>query len=162
MNESEAKMSSILLNSDHAYFAQKMLGDLRNEKKHMLFYLTAASTVSGMHREEYKEYFAKEAAAEMQHVIEFQNALLGMGVDLTQTNDAVEFNHYILSYSPVELLEYALKMEMEVVANYAQRIKEDVKLLQEPDQTWMENFYEEQLVKSREDVDNLRMLLRTV
>jgi hypothetical protein len=159
MREREAKM---LLNPDHAYFAQKMLSDLRNEKKHMLFYLTAASTVGGIHREEFKEYFAKEAASEMAHVIEFQNALLGLGVDLTETNDAVEFNHYILSYSPIELLDYALKMEAEVVANYAQRIKEDVKLLQEPDQTWMENFYEDQLVKSREDVDNLRMLLRTV
>lgn len=152
----------MLDNLNHCQFAQIMLGDLRNEKKHMLFYLTAASTVSGLHREEYREYFAKEAAAEMEHVIEFQNALLGMGVDLTETNDAVEFNHYILSYSPTELLDYALKMEQEVVENYARRIKEDVKLLNEPDQTWMENFYEEQLVKSRQDVDNLRMMLRSV
>lgn len=159
MREREAKM---LLNPDHAYFAQKMLSDLRNEKKHMLFYLTAASTVSGMHREEYREHFTKEASSEMQHVIEFQNALLGLGVDLTETNDAIEFNNYILSYSPIELLDYALKMESEVVANYAHRIKEDMKLLSEPDQTWMENFYEEQLVKSRKDVDNLKMLLRTV
>lgn len=152
----------MLDNLNHCQFAQIMLGDLRNEKKHMLFYLTAASTVSGLHREEYREYFAKEAAAEMEHVIEFQNALLGMGVDLTETNDAVEFNHYILSYSPTELLDYAMKMEQEVVENYARRIKEDVKLLNEPDQTWMENFYEEQLVKSRQDVDNLRMMLRSV
>lgn len=159
MKKGEAKM---LDNLNHCQFAQIMLGDLRNEKKHMLFYLTAASTVSGLHREEYREYFAKEAAAEMEHVIEFQNALLGMGVDLTETNDAVEFNHYILSYSPTELLDYALKMEQEVVENYARRIKEDVKLLNEPDQTWMENFYEEQLVKSRQDVDNLRMMLRSV
>lgn len=159
MKKGEAKM---LDNLNHCQFAQIMLGDLRNEKKHMLFYLTAASTVSGLHREEYREYFAKEAAAEMEHVIEFQNALLGMGVDLTETNDAVEFNHYILSYSPTELLDYAMKMEQEVVENYARRIKEDVKLLNEPDQTWMENFYEEQLVKSRQDVDNLRMMLRSV
>ena len=159
MKEREAKM---LKNPKYCEFAQKMLGDLRNEKKHMLFYLTAASTVSGLHREEYKEYFRKEAEAEMGHVVEFQDALLGFGVDLSETNDAVEFNHYILSYSPTELLDYALKMECEVVENYAKRIKEDTLLLDEPDQTWMENFYEEQLVKSREDVDNLRMLLRTV
>jgi len=152
----------MLSNPSHAQFAQIMLGDLRNEKKHMLFYLTAASTVGGLHREEFKEFFAEEAASEMKHVQQFQDALLGLGVDLTETSDAIEFNHYILSYSPYELLDFALKMESEVVANYAKRIKEDVKLLDEPDQTWMENFYEEQLVKSRQDVDNLRMLLRTV
>jgi len=152
----------MIANLNHAQFVQIMLGDLRNEKKHMLFYLTATSMVSGLHREEYKEFFSTEASSEMTHVIEFQDALLGLGADLQETIDAVEFNEYILSYCPVKLLTYALEMEREVVSNYARRIKEDVTLLNEPERTWMEIFYEDQLVKSKKDVDNLQMILRTV
>jgi hypothetical protein len=53
-----------------------------------------------------------------------------------------------------------LKMEEEVVFNYAQRIANDLGLLDEPEKRWMEIFYEDQLEKSRKDVDNLKMILR--
>ena len=48
-------------NENYCKFVNLMLEDLKNEKKHMLFYLTASSTISGLNREEYKEYpfFAK-------------------------------------------------------------------------------------------------------
>lgn len=137
-----------------------MLQDLKNEKKHMLFYLTAASTVSGLHREEYKELLASESQSEMQHVLEFQNAILGMGADISQTVDVKEFNDYDIFYDPRQILEYALKMEEEVVLNYANRIANDLSLLDEPEKRWMEIFYEGQLEKSRKDVDNLKMILR--
>jgi len=150
----------MLKNSDYALFVNFMLGDLKNERKHMLFYLTAASTVSGPHREEYKELFEKEAAAEMQHVIDFQNALLGLGVDLLETEEVVSNYPYIISYDVKELLEYALNMENEVVKNYASRIADNLGLLDDPDRKWIEIFYEEQIKKSREDVDNYRMILK--
>ena len=150
----------MLKNQNYSYFVNYMLSDLKNEKKHMLFYLTAASTVSGLHREEYKELFTKEAASEMSHIIEFQDAILGLGGDLTTSADVFTFNPYIVSYDIKELLNFSLEMESEVVANYAYRIQENLSLLDEPDKRWMEIFYEDQLEKSRKDVDNIRMILR--
>lgn len=150
----------MLKNQNYSIFAELMLNDLKNERKHMLFYLTAASTVSGLHREEYKELFQEEAKSEMSHVIEFQNALLGLGVDLTQTTKVHEHNDYIICYDAKSLLQYALEMEETVVYNYALRIANDLSLLDEPEKRWMEIFYEDQLEKSRKDVDNLKMILR--
>lgn len=150
----------MLKNQNYAYFLNYMLSDLQNEKKHMLFYLTAASTVSGLHREEYKELFTKEAASEMSHVLEFQDAILGLGGDFSTTSDIFTFNPYIVSYDLKELLTFALEMESEVVSNYASRISDNLSLLEEPDRRWMEIFYEDQLEKSRKDVDNIRMILR--
>ena len=147
-------------NEYYGFFVNKMLEDLKNEKKHMLFYLTAASMVSGLHREEYKELFLDEAKGEMQHVLEFQDALLGLGVDLDETAQIFEHNDYVTSHNPKELLNYALGMEEEVVKNYAERIKDDVPNLDNEDRVWMEIFYERQIEKSREDVDNYRMILR--
>lgn len=150
----------MLKNPNYSIFADIMLSDLKNERKHMLFYLSAASTVSGIHREEYKELFQEEAKSEMAHVAEFQDALLGLGVDFKQTNKVLEHNDYIISYDPIELLKYALEMEETVVHNYALRIANDLSLLDEPEKRWMEIFYEDQLEKSRKDVDNLKMILR--
>lgn len=152
----------MLKNENYSQFVKLMLNDLMNERKHMLFYLTASSTVSGLHREEYKELFAKEAASEMSHVIEFQDALLGLGVDLASCTETESNHTYIISYEVVELLKYALKMEEEVVLNYTNRILNDIQLLDEPDRRYMEIFYENQIEKSRGDVDNYKMILRNL
>ena len=152
----------MLKNQDYAQFVNLMLQDLKNEKKHMMFYLTASATVSGLHREEHREYFKKEAANEMQHVSEFHDALLGLDVDLVAATDLEFVPDFLASYDLKELLEFALNMEKEVVANDAHRISVDVNLLQSPDKEWMEIFYEDQLGKSREDVDNLKMILRSI
>jgi bacterioferritin (cytochrome b1) len=98
----------------------------------------------------------------MSHVIEFQNAILGLGGDLTTSSDVFTFNPYIVSYDIKELLTFALEIESEVVANYANRIQENLSLLDEPDKRWMEIFYEKQIEKSREDVDNFKMILRGI
>ena len=151
----------MLKNENYCNFVNLMLDDLKNERKHMLFYLTASSTVSGLHREEYRELFLKEAGEEMKHVHEFQDAILGLGADITASTQVKEHNDYLVSYDVKELLEYALKMESEVVENYALRISVDLNLLDEPDKRWMEIFYESQIEKSRTDVDNLKMILDT-
>lgn len=149
----------MLKNEKYAQFVNLMLEDLQHEKKHLLFYLTAASTVAGLHREEYKELFLKEAQGEMQHVVEFQNAILGLGADLLDST-AVYNNHpYDVSYSAKYLIKKALEMEAQVVQNYTDRITRDLELLDEPDRRWMEIFYEKQIEKSREDVDNYQMIL---
>jgi rubrerythrin len=147
-------------NEFYGFFANKMLEDLKNEKKHMLFYLTAASTVSGLHRQEIREIFLEEAQGEMKHVLEFQDALLGLGVELLDTVHVKENNDYEVSHDPKVLLQYALDMEEEVVKNYAYRLENDVPTLDVADKAWMQIFYEKQIEKSREDVDNYRMILR--
>jgi rubrerythrin len=147
-------------NEFYGFFANKMLEDLKNEKKHMLFYLAAASTVCGLHRQEFRELFLEEAQSEMKHVLEFQDALLGLGVELLDTVHVKENNDYLVSYNPKLLLEFALEMEEEVVKNYAERIKNDVPTLDDSDRAWMEIFYEKQIEKSREDVDNYKMILK--
>lgn len=150
----------MLKNEAYSIFANLMLEDLKNEKKHMLFYLTAASLVSGPHREEFKEFFLKEAQSEMQHVTEFQDALLGLGVDLTGSDAIYTNNLYHVNYDLKYLIQQAYYMECEVVDNYAKRIGGDIGMLDEPDRRWMEIFYEKQIEKSREDVDNYQMILR--
>jgi hypothetical protein len=150
----------MIKNENYAKFAHLMLQDLKNEKKHMLFYLTAAATVSGLHREEYKELFTEEAKSEMQHVMDFQSAILGLGVDFLHTNEIFEHNKYDVFYDPRHILNFAVKMEEEVVLNYAIRLRDHLDLLEEPEKRWMEIFYEDQLEKSRKDVDNLKMILR--
>jgi bacterioferritin (cytochrome b1) len=149
-------------NEFYGFFVNKMLEDLKNEKKHMLFYLTAASTVSGLNREELREMFLEEAASEMKHVTEFQDALLGLGVELLDTVHVKENNDYIVSYNAKELLVFALEMEEQVVENYAKRLLNDIPTLDVADRVWMEIFYEKQIEKSREDVDNYRMILKGI
>src|SRR5688572_11996392 len=53
--------------------------DLKNERMHCLFYQQAASLVEGLHREEYRELFLKEAQSELVHVDEFSNLIKRLG-----------------------------------------------------------------------------------
>jgi bacterioferritin (cytochrome b1) len=128
--------------------------DLKNEWKHLCFYLYHASAVTGLNREEYKEFFLKEAAGEMGHVTEFSDVILGLGG--TANDDRNSFEKFT---NPEQIFAYALKMEEEVVENYVQRIKDAVEL-GGVDGQWLEIFLEGQVQKSREDVDSYRQILK--
>lgn len=128
--------------------------DLRNEWKHLRFYLYHASAVQGLHCEEYKELFLKEAAGEMAHVTAFSDVIVGMGGSAThESNDFERFTN------PKDILTYALAMEEEVVANYVKRMKQADEL-GGVDGTWLEIFLEGQVQDSREDVDHFRQIVR--
>ena len=94
-----------------------LAADLRNEWKHLRFYLYHASAITGLHAEEYKEVFLKEAASEMEHVTEFSDLIWGLGG--TTTADSADFP---LFTTVRDALTYALHMEEEVVKNYVERI----------------------------------------
>ncbi len=131
-----------------------LLADLRNEWKHMRFYLYHASAITGLHAEEYKEVFLKEAASEMGHVTEFSDMIWGLGG--TPTADSEDFP----LFTDVEgALAYALKMEEEVVNNYVTRIQQ-ADSLPEPEASWLVVFLEDQINHSRRDVDRYRRLLK--
>lgn len=133
---------------------QNLKEDLKNERKHMLFYLTNASTVIGLSRFEIKEFLLEEAASEMKHVEQFQNLILGLNGEI---NDC-EHNHFDVFKDAGEILTYAYKMETEVVYNYTRRIKE-AQLLNDSNGLWVEIFLETQIANSREDIDNIKQVL---
>lgn len=128
--------------------------DLRNEWKHLRFYLYHASAVTGLHREEYKEFFLKEANGELQHVTQFCDLITGLGGQPT-----AESNHFPLMSEPKAIIEYALTMEEEVVTNYVRRMKEADEL-GGVDGQWIEIFLENQIQDSREDVDHFRQIVK--
>lgn len=128
--------------------------DLKNEWKHLRFYLYHASAVQGLHCEEYKELFLKEAAGEMLHVTAFSDVIVGLGGKATE-----ESNSFPLMTDPKDILRYALTMEEEVVTNYVKRMR-DSDELGGVDGQWLEIFLEGQIQDSREDVDHFRQIVR--
>jgi bacterioferritin (cytochrome b1) len=134
--------------------------DLKNEWKHLRFYLYHASAVTGLHCSEYKELFLKEAASEMKHVTEFSDLIIGLGGTATfESNDFDKFT------DPKQIIEYAISMEEEVVKNYVKRIKyaeAAQKSYGDIDGTWLQIFLEGQIQASREDVDHFKQILRGI
>lgn len=132
--------------------------DLRNERKHMLFYLSNCSSIKGIDAIEYIEMFADEAEEEMKHVKEFQDMIVGIGGDLNCT-EAHGHEKFEIFTSPNESLKYALTMEEEVVDNYVNRIESLDHLNDKVIKKWLEVFYEKQIEKSQGDVDKYKRLL---
>lgn len=126
--------------------------DLANEYTHMLFYLQCASSVGGLHREEYREFFYKSAQSEMDHVRKFSDFIYGLG-------GIPNFNfHLALPHaSPMEIIARAIGLEEEVLKNYDVRMKQADEL-NSVDGVAIRLFYEGQFEDSREDLDHLRRL----
>lgn len=129
--------------------------DLKNEWKHLRFYLYHASAVTGPLTEEYKEMFLEEAAGEMKHVTQFSDLIIGLG-----GTAGFESNSFPVFTDPFDIVTYALKMEEEVVSNYVLRMR-DAESLGGVDGQWIEIFMENQIQKSREDVDLYRQILKS-
>jgi ferritin len=136
---------------------EKLKLDLKNERKHMLFYLTHASSVVGSQRLELRELLLKEAASEMKHVQEFQDFIIGIGGKLTD-KDLDYFDFPLLTDAQL-IVAYAYNMEMEVVRNYHNRLKEAEALNDYALFKWLEIFLEKQIENSRLDADNLKQIL---
>jgi ferritin len=132
--------------------------DLKNEWKHLQFYLHHASAITGLHAHEYKEFLLEQAASEMQHVSQFSDLLLGLGETPTTT-----INEFPKLTDAAEILEYAASIELEVVRNYVQRIAQLADIPRDPfddmHTKWIEIFLEEQIKDSREDLDHIRRIL---
>ena len=141
--------------------------DLCREYSHWHFYIHASSCVEGLHREEISEFLLDEAKGEMQHIHEFKKLLHGLivrrNLNKQVSSNVANFKNNLKC--PKKILEEALRMEDEVVKNYAQRIK-DVCSLQENgeedyiDGKYIEIFLEDQLSDSRKDADEIRMMIK--
>ncbi len=134
--------------------------DLSREYSHMHFYLHASIVVRGLHREEYSEMFRGEATSEMTHVQQFAKLILGIGG--TPNTGVATFRSDITD--PIKLVEEAMRMEKEVVANYVDRMDQAIVLQENGGDDrihgrYIEIFLEDQILHSRSDVDNYREIL---
>ena len=148
--------------SDMAQLIEKLNDDLKNEWRHLRFYLYHASAVTGLHAHELKEFLLEQAASEMRHVQQFSDMIFGLGGE--PTTECADFPKLTNAH---DILQYAADMELEVVRNYVDRI---ITISHEPtvvsmsgvwqgDKKWLEIFLEEQIKDSREDLDHLRRML---
>lgn len=136
-------------------FIQLMKDDLKNELKHMLFYLTSSSTVQGLGRVELQEFLEESAEDEMGHVKQFTRFLIDLGGSTVVPKTAHDFD--VLT-CPKDILKYALDMENEVLRNYSERLHH-CDMLGGEDGTALRIFYEDQIMDSRTDANELRQML---
>lgn len=144
-----------------------LIGDLANEYAHMHFYMQAATSISGLHRQEIGEFFSEQAASEMKHVDEFRRLIQGIitrrNLDKKVPNSVAQFKEGLTC--PVDLLKAALEMEDEVVQNYVKRHSQAEGLVSNGgedmvDGTYVALFLEDQILDSRGDADNIREILK--
>lgn len=128
--------------------------DLKNERKHLNFYLYHASAIAGPHGLEYREFLEKAAQGEMAHVLAFQDRILGLGGELTTAANEFEQLETV-----DDILRYALHMEADVVSNYADRLRWLEQFAGHPEARYLTIFYEDQLKDSYEDHERMQRLV---
>ena len=134
--------------------------DLSREYMHWHFYMNAAIRVQTLHRAEIQELMLEEAAGEMKHIEEFGKLIVGLGGTPTVTVASFESN----VTDPKRILEEALKIEEEVVANYVQRMDDAEKLeslggIDKVHGRYVHIFLEDQILDSRQAVDHYKELI---
>lgn len=146
-----------------ADMVSRLNDDLKNEWKHLRFYLYHASAITGLHAHEYKELFLEQAASEMQHVSQFSDLIIGLGgVPTAESHDFPKLT------TAGAAIGYAAIMEAEVVKNYTQRIAQLDSILNDAagdiaaHKKWLEIFLEKQIEDSRKDLDHFKQLLNGV
>jgi len=134
---------------------EKLNSDLKNEYTHMHFYLQSSFLIEGLHREEIGEWLAKQAASEFQHIQQFAKMIVGLG-------GIPETKHHVfpLLTEPYTIMQYAQKLESEVITNYVQRMVECDSIVEKNDAKYVELFLEDQLLDSRADLDEINQMLK--
>jgi bacterioferritin (cytochrome b1) len=119
--------------------------DLKNERKHLLFYLQSSVMVQGLHREELSEMLYKESLDEHKHVEEFSRLIVQLG-GVPELGIA-EFPNDLIC--PYQILKYAQEMEQEVSNIYAMRLKQLSSEGIDALESYVHLFYEDQLQDSQ-------------
>lgn len=141
--------------------------DLSREYSHWNFYLQSSTSILGINRLEIGEFLLEQSQEEMKHVEEFKRLLHGLNsrrkLNKMIPTKIAEFKNNLSD--PVEILQESLKMEDGVVEKYVQRINDACKLQEnggedEIDGKYIELFLEDQILDSRKDADNIRMMLK--
>jgi bacterioferritin (cytochrome b1) len=137
--------------------------DLQNEHRHMQLYLYHASAMFGLHAPEYREFFEKAAASEMQHILAFQDRIIGLGGEVKPVRAGPDFLPAV-THDPEAALDYAIALETEVARNYTHTIRalDTTSYDAFPEATYLKIFYEDQLKDSYEDCERMRTFRRNV
>lgn len=138
---------------------QQLQEDLRREYAHWHFYMASAIEVIGLDREEYREFFLKEAAGEMKHIQEWGDLILGLGGTIIHTPE--DWVYKLHNKDVRSLLLEALAMETQVVQNFVYRMQQAQEISDVVDGRYIEIFLEDQLMDSRGTVDHLKRILAT-
>ena len=129
--------------------------DLKNERKHLAFYLQAGVMVQGLHRPELREFFLEEAADELKHCEQFADLVVRLGgVPTTEVN---EYPADLVC--PVQILEYVRDMENEVADKYAERLRQ-TEGLDNSNVAFCHVFYEGQLEDSWATAKEVEQLIK--
>lgn len=140
-----------------ASFLELMNNDLQNEWSHLKFYLYHSAAVTGLHAEEYREFFFDAAKGEMEHVRAFMDRLYGLNYGApAQTSPT-----FSMFTNAEDALTHAIELEMHVVENYAKRLKQLELLAERHPITarYLTLFYEDQLQDSYEDCERMRRIM---
>lgn len=146
--------------------------DLKNEYKHMHYYLYYASLFTGSHHDSLQKLFLEQAKSEMNHIHQFSKLIVGL--DGIPTSEANPINPNLNNAKSI--IFNAIEMEEEVVFNFVQRCK-DAESLTNSNMTvgagWSETislghvtskyvqiFLEEQIQDSRSDIDHLKQIYK--
>ena len=136
-------------------FIEDLRDNVRHEWRHLQFYAYHASSVKGLYSPEYREIFQEQAASELQHVIQFNDLLIGLGAD------PVESGYPFPLLSDVEdILRYVVEMESQVITRYSQQILDIKDNFTIADARWIEIFLEKQIEDSRQDLDRFTQMLK--
>jgi bacterioferritin (cytochrome b1) len=128
--------------------------DLKNERKHLLAYTQFAVQLSGLHREELREFCEDQAKDELNHVTEFSELIVHLG-----GVPNVEVNPYPADLScPVEIMKAIVEMEEEVADKYTQRLRE-TESFSNSATAYTHLFYEEQLLDSWKTAKEVRKMI---
>ena len=90
--------------------------DLANEYQAVITYITYAATVTGIYREEMKEFFMREVPDELRHAELLANKIAALGGQPTTVPIAVPHAN-----SLKEMLTNILRAEEDTIARYKQR-----------------------------------------
>lgn len=138
---------------------------LEKEFYHWHLYTHAAFLTTGLHREEYKEFFLEEAKGEAEHIQQFSNLIIGLGGTPIKK---FSFEMPIANEQEITnelLLQLALKMEEEVVQRYVHLMDRAEELEEYGGSNkiagrYIHIFLEDQILDSRATVDNIKQILK--
>jgi bacterioferritin (cytochrome b1) len=138
-------------------FLELMNADVQNEWTHLQFYLYHASSITGLHAAEYREFFTDAAKGEMEHVQQFLDRLFGLHFNLPNHTG----KQFPLCTDVESALGHAARLEEEVVKNYAKRLTQLDELAAgwPTEAAYLKIFYEAQLQDSYEDCERIRRIL---
>jgi bacterioferritin len=118
--------------------------DLKKERMHCFFYQQAAAMVQGLHREELRELFLKEAQSELIHVDQFSALIVNLGgVPSSEIAPLPD-----LTPCPGDLCLKAAAVEQQVADIYAERLRATHEM-ENAATAYVHVFYEDQINDSQ-------------